>query len=177
MTSDRRIQYSDKTVVRASSSVTLSLCQQELVKLTIEKQEQPSPTTPNKPAPPPTTTPAERWARARTNKWDGTQVSPVTHSILSWQQRVFVLIVVGGAINRAGAGGSAQQDATDDAHCTTCLRDHLRRRGRGGGPPEASASRSQDGRAQVKSRSITATTNCGLCRFNQNIGCCVWGRR
>ena len=27
-------------------------CDQELVKLTIEKQEQPSPTTPNKPVPP-----------------------------------------------------------------------------------------------------------------------------
>lgn len=36
----------------------LSFCEQELVKLTIEKQEQPSPTTPNKPAPPATT--AER---------------------------------------------------------------------------------------------------------------------
>lgn len=30
--------------------------QQELVKLTIEKQEQPSPTSPNKPAPPPSPT-------------------------------------------------------------------------------------------------------------------------
>lgn len=34
----------------------MSLYQQELVKLTIEKQEQPSPTTPNKPAPPAATT-------------------------------------------------------------------------------------------------------------------------
>lgn len=37
----------------------VSFYEQELVKLTIEKQEQPSPTTPNKPAPPATTT-AER---------------------------------------------------------------------------------------------------------------------
>lgn len=34
------------------------VCEQELVKLTIEKQEQPSPTTPNKPAAPAVT--AER---------------------------------------------------------------------------------------------------------------------
>lgn len=44
----------------------LSLSKQELVKLTIEKQEQPSPTTPNKPAPPATTT-AERCALQNTN--------------------------------------------------------------------------------------------------------------
>lgn len=40
----------------------LSVCEQELVKLTIEKQEQPSPTTPNKPAAPAVT--AERWAQS-----------------------------------------------------------------------------------------------------------------
>lgn len=40
----------------------LSACEQELVKLTIEKQEQPSPTTPNKPAAPAVT--AERWAQS-----------------------------------------------------------------------------------------------------------------
>lgn len=42
-------------IVAATES---SFSEQELVKLTIEKQEQPSPTSPNKPAPPATT--AER---------------------------------------------------------------------------------------------------------------------
>lgn len=42
--------------------LAVSVCEQELVKLTIEKQEHPSPTTPNKPAPPAAT--AERWVHS-----------------------------------------------------------------------------------------------------------------
>lgn len=45
-------------VIRALKLATLSFSEQELVKLTIEKQEHPSPTSPNKPALPATT--AER---------------------------------------------------------------------------------------------------------------------
>lgn len=43
-----------------SEAIYVVLFKQELVKLTIEKQEQPSPTTPNKPAPP-VSAPAEGW--------------------------------------------------------------------------------------------------------------------
>uniref|UniRef100_A0A3B5PW91 Rap guanine nucleotide exchange factor (GEF) 1b n=1 Tax=Xiphophorus maculatus TaxID=8083 RepID=A0A3B5PW91_XIPMA len=60
------IDLDDKESVIAVTSVIKAVLDgvKELVKLTIEKQEQPSPTTPNKPAPPVTT--AERCAKKRT---------------------------------------------------------------------------------------------------------------
>ncbi|KAK6316313.1 hypothetical protein J4Q44_G00138370 [Coregonus suidteri] len=56
------IDLDDKDNVVAVTTVIKAVLDgvKELVKLTIEKQEQPSPTTPNKPPPPPVTTPESR---------------------------------------------------------------------------------------------------------------------
>lgn len=53
-----RVTFCCVAIGGGTEAACVCLCEQELVKLTIEKQEQPSPTTPNKPAPPATT--AER---------------------------------------------------------------------------------------------------------------------
>lgn len=59
------------------------LCKQELVRLTIEKQEQPSPTTPNKPASPASAA-AERWVWHMLSRMQETySFRPLQH-IIHW---------------------------------------------------------------------------------------------